>query len=122
MHRPPRHPELLRLRQNVPWDSVLAVSIPLADSPAPAAGTTAAATAAAARADAETSPGHFHNRSSSTDPVSASEDWPKQTEAAQYSAESVLILGLRGQRLDLERYNCCVIAPSVADIQEATVF
>ncbi|DBA80192.1 TPA: hypothetical protein ACH3X2_007657 [Trebouxia sp. C0005] len=100
---PPRHPELLRLRQNVPWDSVLAVSIPLADSPAPAAGTTAAATAAAARADAETSPGHFHNRSSSTDPVSASEDWPKQTEAAQYSAESVLILGLRGQRLDLER-------------------
>ncbi len=103
MRRPPRHPELQTLQQNIPWDSVLAVSIPPADSPAPAA-----AVAAAARANRQTNGIAL--------PAKASEDSLNQTGEAQDSAESVLILGLRGQRLDLERYTYCV-----KNIQKATL-
>lgn len=118
--RPPRHPQLRSLPGSRHWDAVIAVGISPAHTPvqpgtaaaAAAVATSAAAvaeatvtTAAAARAEQETNGAGLSfvdsdDSSRGSPPLTSATAEPDQADGV---AESVLILGLRGQRHDLER-------------------
>lgn len=111
--RPSRHPDLATLRGGSHWDAVIVVSIPLAASPAAAPAGPLGAEAAAVYTNGHhvdgsgTSPVHSESSSDASPPpgpASGSGHHPFQAGAVQHAAESVLILGLRGHRHDLERY------------------
>lgn len=127
---PSRHPDLATLRGGSHWDAVIVVSIPSADTPAaaPAAAPAGPLEAEAAavytngqmdhQADgSSTSPLHSDSSSSATE----GGHQPLQAGAIQHAAESVLILGLRGHRHDLERtlVNLQMLANQLTPVMQA---
>lgn len=86
------------LRQSCHWDSVIAVNIP------PPSESAAATEAAAARTEGDTN-GYSASGASSdgTSQVSHPNLSDVEQDQSDANAESMLILGLRGQRHDLER-------------------